>query len=66
MSYPPYLFECLLFAPVDDRNSTAQVGNGAVVFKMLKKEPVKWTKLQSELAGMLKLHYNLIIIISEL
>lgn len=51
VSYPPYLFECLLFAPVDDGNSTAQVGNGAVVFKMLKKEPVKWTKLQSELAG---------------
>ncbi|KAK7482622.1 hypothetical protein BaRGS_00026121, partial [Batillaria attramentaria] len=42
VSYPPYLFECLLFAPVDDVAGTAQIGNGAVVFKLHKKEPCLW------------------------
>lgn len=50
VSYPPYLFECLLYAPVDDGDSVAQVGNGAVVFKLLKKEEDKWPQLQSDLA----------------
>ena len=54
MSYPPYIFECLLYAPVDDRNSTAQVGNGTVIFKMLKQELGKWERLQSEHAGTVK------------
>ncbi|XP_053405308.1 dynein axonemal assembly factor 4-like [Mercenaria mercenaria] len=50
VSYPPYLFECLLYAPVEDGDSVAQVGNGAVVFKLLKKEGDKWPQLQSDLA----------------
>ena len=54
VSYPPYIFECLLYAPVDDRNSTAQVGNGTVIFKMLKQELGKWERLQSEHAGTVK------------
>ncbi|CAL1540870.1 unnamed protein product [Lymnaea stagnalis] len=47
VSYPPYLFECLLVAPVEDTRGCAQVGNGAVVFKLFKKEPRFWNCLQS-------------------
>ncbi|XP_005093649.2 dynein assembly factor 4, axonemal [Aplysia californica] len=47
VSYPPYLFECLLFAAVDDGKGSAQVGNGAVVFKLYKQEPGLWNRLQS-------------------
>lgn len=50
-SYPPYIFECLLAAPVDDVAGTAQVGNGAVLFRLNKKEPGLWGKLQSADAG---------------
>ncbi|OWF47556.1 dyslexia susceptibility 1 candidate gene 1 protein homolog [Mizuhopecten yessoensis] len=48
VSCPPYLFECLLFAEVDDRKGVAQVGNGAVVFKIFKKEPGIWGQLFSD------------------
>ncbi|XP_064608969.1 dynein axonemal assembly factor 4-like [Liolophura sinensis] len=47
VSYPPYIFECLLFAPVDDRKSSASVGNGMVLFKLVKKQAAIWTQLQS-------------------
>lgn len=47
VSYPPYLFECLLFAPVDDVAGTAQIGNGAVLFRLRKQEPGFWGQVQS-------------------
>ncbi|KAL5004069.1 hypothetical protein ScPMuIL_017525 [Solemya velum] len=47
VSYPPYLFECLLFAPVEEDSSTAKVGNGVVDFVFPKKELVLWGQLQS-------------------
>ncbi|GFR58882.1 dyslexia susceptibility 1 candidate gene 1 protein homolog [Elysia marginata] len=46
VSYPPYLFECLLAAAVDCTKGSAQVGNGAVTFKLYKKEAVLWYSLQ--------------------
>ncbi|GFN83463.1 dyslexia susceptibility 1 candidate gene 1 protein homolog [Plakobranchus ocellatus] len=46
VSYPPYLFECLLAAVVDCTKGSAQVGNGAVTFKLYKKEPVLWRTLR--------------------
>ncbi|KAH3858094.1 hypothetical protein DPMN_100713 [Dreissena polymorpha] len=49
ISYPPYLFECFLYAPVHDSDSVAQIGNGAVVFKLLKKDGEKWPQLQSDI-----------------
>lgn len=52
VSFPPYIFECLLAAPVDDIAGTAQIGNGSVLFKLSKKEPAMWGKLQSESSGM--------------
>ena len=48
VSFPPYLFECLLYAPVDDQASTAQIGNGAVVFKLKKQEPGMWLHLTKD------------------
>ena len=51
VSFPPYLFESFLYGPVEDGDSVAQVGNGAVVFKLLKKEGDKWPQLQSDLIG---------------
>ncbi|KAK3586823.1 hypothetical protein CHS0354_020039, partial [Potamilus streckersoni] len=51
VSYPPYLFECFLRAPVDDVGGTAQVGNGAVVFKLPKKDQRIWFKLHSDILG---------------
>ncbi|KAK2164851.1 hypothetical protein LSH36_58g16015 [Paralvinella palmiformis] len=44
--YPPYLFESFLFEPVYDQKSTAQVGNGVVVFKLEKQTPSVWGQLQ--------------------
>ncbi|XP_035664317.1 dynein assembly factor 4, axonemal-like [Branchiostoma floridae] len=51
VNYPPYLFEVDLFAPVVDDKSTAQVGNGTVVFKLVKKDPGIWTQLAASDAG---------------
>ena len=51
MSYPPYLFECLLYAAVDEKRGSAQVGNGAVVFKLHKQEAALWGRLQPAESG---------------
>ncbi|XP_066282095.1 dynein axonemal assembly factor 4-like [Branchiostoma lanceolatum] len=51
VNYPPYLFEVDLFAPVVDDKSTAQVGNGTVVFKLVKKDPGIWTQLAASSGG---------------
>ncbi|KAI0231567.1 Dynein assembly factor 4, axonemal [Lamellibrachia satsuma] len=45
--YPPYLFECFLFAPVYDRKSAAEIGNGVVLFKLEKQEPQIWEQLHN-------------------
>ncbi|KAI8482091.1 hypothetical protein Bbelb_401780 [Branchiostoma belcheri] len=51
VNYPPYLFEVDLFAPVVDDKSTAQVGNGTVVFKLVKKDPGIWAQLAASSAA---------------
>ncbi|XP_063044600.1 dynein assembly factor 4, axonemal isoform X2 [Engraulis encrasicolus] len=43
--YPPYLFEAFLFAPVDDGQSTAKIGNGVAVFTLLKQKEELWDHL---------------------
>ncbi|KAK2181230.1 hypothetical protein NP493_405g02012 [Ridgeia piscesae] len=45
--YPPYLFECFLFASVYDKKSAAEIGNGVVLFKLEKQEPQIWELLQN-------------------
>ncbi|XP_013365723.1 PREDICTED: dyslexia susceptibility 1 candidate gene 1 protein isoform X2 [Chinchilla lanigera] len=45
VNFPPYLFEAFLYAPIDDGNSKAKIGNDAIVFTLYKKEAVMWETL---------------------
>lgn len=49
--YPPYLFECFLFAAVHDLESAAEIGNGVAVFKLKKVDAGIWPSLQSVGSG---------------
>ena len=51
ISYPPYIFECFLFADVDDETSSVEIGGGVVVFKLIKKQALTWGQLQAKEAG---------------
>ncbi|KAG8505338.1 Dynein assembly factor 4, axonemal [Galemys pyrenaicus] len=42
---PPFLFEVFLYAPIDDENSKAKIGNGTIVFTLYKKEAIMWETL---------------------
>lgn len=48
VSYPPYLFEVLLHAPVIEERCIARVGDGVINFILIKKEPKLWGRLESE------------------
>ncbi|XP_021262866.1 dyslexia susceptibility 1 candidate gene 1 protein isoform X2 [Numida meleagris] len=45
VSIPPFLFEAILYAPIDETNSTAKIGNGIVFFTLYKKEVAMWESL---------------------
>ncbi|RDD46300.1 Dyslexia susceptibility 1 candidate gene 1 protein-like protein [Trichoplax sp. H2] len=45
VSYPPYLFEIYLLAPINEEVSGCKVGDGAVVFTLEKLEHIVWGKL---------------------
>lgn len=45
MNFPPFLFEVLLFASIDESKSSAKVGNGVVIFTLYKKESTMWEQL---------------------
>ncbi|XP_046754972.1 dynein axonemal assembly factor 4 isoform X1 [Gallus gallus] len=45
VSVPPFLFEAVLYAPIDETNSTAKIGNGVVFFTLYKKEAAMWESL---------------------
>ncbi|XP_053318847.1 dynein axonemal assembly factor 4 [Spea bombifrons] len=45
VSFPPFLFEVFLFAPIDDRKSIAKVGNGIILFTLHKQVPSIWEML---------------------
>lgn len=47
VNFPPYLFEVHLFAPVEEEQCTAKIGNGVIEFRLIKKEPGVWGKLAS-------------------
>ncbi|NXN99508.1 DAAF4 factor, partial [Rhinopomastus cyanomelas] len=57
VSIPPFLFEAFLFAPIDDTNSTAKIGNGTIFFTLYKKEVAMWESLTLENADKEKLQY---------
>uniref|UniRef100_A0ABM5EY15 Dynein axonemal assembly factor 4 n=1 Tax=Pogona vitticeps TaxID=103695 RepID=A0ABM5EY15_9SAUR len=45
---PPFLFEAVLYAPIDDVRSTAKIENGSVFFTLYKKESALWESLVME------------------
>ncbi|NWH76676.1 DAAF4 factor, partial [Piaya cayana] len=55
VSIPPFLFEAILYAPIDDTNSTAKIGNGIIFFTLYKKEAAMWDSLTLENATKEKL-----------
>ncbi|XP_010178393.1 PREDICTED: dyslexia susceptibility 1 candidate gene 1 protein, partial [Mesitornis unicolor] len=57
VSSPPFLFEAVLFAPIDDANSTAKIGNGIIFFTLYKKEVAMWDSLTLAIADKEKLQY---------
>ncbi|NXL27580.1 DAAF4 factor, partial [Glaucidium brasilianum] len=57
VSIPPFLFEAILYAPIDDTNSTAKIGNGIIFFTLYKKEVAMWDSLTLPNASKEKLQY---------
>ncbi|XP_066052564.1 dynein axonemal assembly factor 4 isoform X4 [Chamaea fasciata] len=57
VSIPPFLFEAILYAPIDDTNSTAKIGNGIIFFTLYKKEPAMWDSLTLANVAKEKLQY---------
>ncbi|XP_072888939.1 dynein axonemal assembly factor 4 isoform X2 [Hemitrygon akajei] len=45
VNFPPFLFEVLLYASIDESKSSAQLGNGAVIFTLHKRESRMWEQL---------------------
>ncbi|KAM8804409.1 dynein axonemal assembly factor 4 [Eudromia elegans] len=48
VSIPPFIFEAVLYAPIDDTNSTAKIENGNIFFTLYKKEVGMWDSLMLE------------------
>ncbi|NXW53472.1 DAAF4 factor, partial [Eurystomus gularis] len=57
VSVPPFLFEAFLYAPIDDINSTAKIGNGIIFFTLYKKEEAMWDSLTLASDNKEKLQY---------
>ncbi|NXN34690.1 DAAF4 factor, partial [Rhinoptilus africanus] len=57
VSIPPFLFEAILYAPIDDTNSTAKIENGIIFFTLYKKEAAMWDSLTLANANKEKLQY---------
>ncbi|KFP44452.1 Dyslexia susceptibility 1 candidate 1, partial [Chlamydotis macqueenii] len=57
VSIPPFLFEAVLYAPIDDTNSTAKIGNGIIFFTLYKKEEAMWESLTLPNVSKEKLQY---------
>ncbi|XP_062483891.1 dynein axonemal assembly factor 4 isoform X2 [Pezoporus occidentalis] len=57
VSVPPFLFEAILYAPIDETNSTAKIGNGIIFFTLYKKEEAMWDSLTIENDNKEKLQY---------
>ncbi|XP_075288080.1 dynein axonemal assembly factor 4 isoform X2 [Opisthocomus hoazin] len=57
VSIPPFFFEAFLYAPIDDTNSTAKIGNGIIFFTLYKKEAAMWDSLTLADVNKEKLQY---------
>ena len=51
VSFPPYIFEVLLFDLVDDTSSIARIENGMVLFTLNKLTEQTWGQLCSPVMG---------------
>ncbi|XP_078097153.1 dynein axonemal assembly factor 4 [Mustelus asterias] len=47
VNFPPFLFEVVLFASIDESKSSAKVGNGVIIFTLCKKELGMWEQLST-------------------
>ncbi|XP_006831690.1 PREDICTED: dyslexia susceptibility 1 candidate gene 1 protein homolog [Chrysochloris asiatica] len=45
VNHSPFLFEVFFYAPIDDENSKAKIGNNVIVFTLYKKEAAMWETL---------------------
>nr|XP_033775636.1 dynein assembly factor 4, axonemal isoform X2 [Geotrypetes seraphini] len=45
VNFPPFLYEAFLYAPIDEIRSSAQIGNGVIIFTLFKKESALWETL---------------------
>uniref|UniRef100_A0A6I8PHT8 Dynein axonemal assembly factor 4 n=1 Tax=Ornithorhynchus anatinus TaxID=9258 RepID=A0A6I8PHT8_ORNAN len=45
VNFSPFIFEVFLYAPIDDINSKAKVGDGAILFTLYKKTAAMWETL---------------------
>nr|NP_001027805.1 EKN1 protein [Ciona intestinalis]AAR89529.1 EKN1 [Ciona intestinalis] len=57
-SYPPFLFEVLLNAPIVDAKSAAKIRDGCVIFTLIKEIPEIWTQLLSPNAADTQFHFK--------
>uniref|UniRef100_A0A8C8VFQ8 Dynein axonemal assembly factor 4 n=1 Tax=Pelusios castaneus TaxID=367368 RepID=A0A8C8VFQ8_9SAUR len=48
VNVPPFLFEAILYAPIDDTSSTAKIRNETIFFTLYKKEAAMWESLVME------------------
>ncbi|XP_048723517.1 dynein axonemal assembly factor 4 isoform X1 [Caretta caretta] len=48
VNVPPFLFEAILYAPIDDTSSTAKIRNETIFFTLYKKEVAMWESLVME------------------
>uniref|UniRef100_H2YFR5 Dynein axonemal assembly factor 4 n=1 Tax=Ciona savignyi TaxID=51511 RepID=H2YFR5_CIOSA len=50
-SYPPFLFEAVLYAPVNDEKSSAKIRDGCVFFTLVKETPEIWGEILTSQAN---------------
>ena len=53
VSFPPYIFEVLLYDVVDEDASVARIENGMILFTLKKKTEGIWGQLCSPIMGMI-------------
>ncbi|XP_052438315.1 dynein assembly factor 4, axonemal [Carassius gibelio] len=49
VSFPPFLFELFLFAPINEEKSEARIGNGVAVFTLQKRRDELWQQLFTDI-----------------
>ena len=58
VSYPPFIFDCALYAPVNDQDGSVEINNGVVIFKLEKETPALWGRLHHPDSGEFKFYQS--------